>query len=116
MRKQDGRNLGAEVQAALRVRIADFLRRKKGTQAEAADIFQISLRGVQKIWKEYKQGGRKALRAKKRGPQQSTSRLSKEKTKQIKGFISKATPEQYGLSYHLWTAGAVRLLLKKKPG
>lgn len=115
MSKGDGRQLGAETQEVLRLLIVDFLRLRKGTQAEAAHIFGFSLIAVKKIWKRYKQEGRKALRAKKRGPKQSTSRLSKEKIKQMKSSIKKGTPDQQGLPYHLWTAGAVRLLLKKKP-
>ena len=116
MSKGDGRKLGVEAQEVLRFRICDFLRMKKGTQAEAAAIFQVSLRGVKKIWKQYKQGGRKALRAKKRGPKQSTSRLSEQQVQQIKKQIKGNTPDAYGLPHTLWTAGAVRLLLKKKPG
>lgn len=115
MRKADGRKLETAAQEALRLRIADFLRLKKGTQAKAAGIFQLSLRGIKKIWKQYKQGGRKALRAKKREPKRSTSRLSKQQIQQTKKQMKEGTPDVYGLPYTLWTAGAVRLLLKKKP-
>ena len=115
MKKQDARVIGARAQEAIRFRIADFLRRKKGTQAEAADIFQLSLRGVQKIWKQYKEGGRKALRAKKRGPAAGVGRMDKRQVQEITGAIKKGTPDDYQLPYFLWTAGAVRLLIKKKP-
>ena len=116
MKKQDGRKIGAQVQEVLRLRIADFLRRGKGTQAEAAEVFQLSLRGVKKIWKQYKEGGRKALLAKKRGPVKSTAQLSKAQVREITRAIKKGTPDDYQLAYHLWTAGAVRLLIKKSPG
>ncbi|HEU0143963.1 MAG TPA: helix-turn-helix domain-containing protein [Nitrososphaera sp.] len=105
MKRQDARRIGAQAQETIRLRIADYLRRGKGTQAEAADIFQLSLRGVKKIWKQYKEGGRKALLAKKRGPAHHSSRLSKQQVKEITGAIKKGTPDDYGLPYFLWTAG-----------
>ena len=115
MRRQDGRKLGSQAQEAIRFLVVDFLRQGKGTQSEAASIFQLSIWAVKKIWKRYKQGGRKSLRAKKRGPLRRTSRLDKEQISQIKDAVKKATPDHYGLPYFLWTAGAVRLLIKKKP-
>jgi transposase len=116
MRKQDARKIGAKAREVIRLRVADYLRCKKGTQAEAADIFQLSLRGVQKIWKQYKEGGRKALLAKKRGPAHNNSRLRQEQVKETTSAIKKGTPDDYGLPYFLWTAGAVRLLIKKSLG
>ncbi len=112
MKQKDGRRLSPEAQEAIRLRVADFLRMNKGTQAEAATIFQLSLSCVKKIWKQYKAGGCKALKVKKRGPQQGCSRLAKQ---QVKARMKKDTPDGYGLPSYLWTAGAVRLLLKKKP-
>lgn len=116
MKRQDARKIGAQAQEVIRLRVADYLQAGKGTQGEAADIFQLSLRGVQKIWKRYKEGGRKALKAKKRGPAQSRSRLRGRQLKEMTTLIQKDTPDAYGLPYFLWTAGAVRLLIKKKPG
>lgn len=116
MKRQDARKIGAQAQEVLRLRIADFLRRGKGSQAQAADLFELSLIAVKKIWKRYKAGGRKALLKKKRGPVHSGGRLSKQQQKQITRAIKKATPDAYRLPYFLWTAGAVRLLIKKKPG
>jgi len=59
MKGPDGRNLGAEAQEAIRLRIAAFLKDKRGTQRQAADIFQVSL------------GGEKSLLTKKRGTKTS---------------------------------------------
>jgi transposase len=114
MKKQDARSLHSEAQEALRLRIADFLKKHKGTQKEAATIFQISLRAVEKIWKQFKEGGRKALKQKKRGPRKSRRRLSDSKAKQIRNIIKGATPDQYNIPRYLGTAAAVRLLIKKK--
>lgn len=115
MKQKDARGLSPEAQEAIRLRVADFLRMNKGTQAEAATIFQLSLSCVKKIWRQYKAGGRKALKVKKRGPRQGCSRLAKQQVKQVKAMRKKDTPDGYGLSSYLWTAAAVRLLLKKKP-
>lgn len=114
MRKQDVRKLKPEVQEAIRLRVVDFLREGKGTQQQAAGIFQISLRAVEKAWHRYKAEGRRALQAKKRGPHRSTARLSRRQAATIKTLVKKDTPEAYGLPYFLWTAEAVRRLIKKK--
>ena len=114
MNKQDVRKLHPQAQEAIRLRIARFLKYRKGTHREAADIFQVSLRAVEKIWKQYKEGAEKALQAKKRGPGHSTALLSQRQVKEITRALEKGTPDNYGLSASLWTAGAVRLLIKKK--
>ena len=116
MKRQDGRKLGAEAQEAIRLRIAAFLRDRKGTQRQAADIFQVSLGAIEKIWKQYRESGAKSLLAKKRGPKKSRALVDRTQVRDITGAIRSSTPEVHGLSYHLWTAGAVRLLIKKKRG
>src|SRR5437763_13046049 len=113
MKHQDGRKLKPEAQEAIRLRVAKFLKTAKGTQRQAADIFQISLPAVKRIWKQYKEDGMKALKLKKRGPHQHTALLSKQQVKQIKRLVSKDMPDSYHIPYYLWTADAVRLLIKK---
>ena len=115
MKKRDARKLHPKAQEAIRVRIVDFLKAGKGTQEQAADIFKVSLRAVKKIWKRFKTGGSTALKAKKRGPQSGNALLSQAQLAEIAHCIKKATPDSYGLPYQLWTANAVRLLIKKKP-
>jgi transposase len=115
MKKQDARKLTPAAQEVIRMRAVDFLKRKKGTQRQAADFFQLSLVAVEKIWQRYKAGGVQALKAKKRGPHQCSSSLSKKSIKEITRLIKKDTPDTYHLPYYLWTANAVRLLIKKKP-
>jgi transposase len=115
MKKRDARKLHPKAQEAIRFRIVDFLKAGKGTQQQAANIFRVSLRAVKKIWKQFKTGGSKALKTKKRGPHPGNSLLSQAKAAEITSCIQKATPDNYALPYHLWTANAVRLLIKKKP-
>jgi transposase len=114
MKKEDGRKLHPKAQEAIRLRIIAFLKSRKGTQQQAAEIFQLSLSAIKKIWKQYREGGLTALRAKKRGPQQSTSLLSQTQVKEVTHCIERGIPESYQLPYSLWTANAVRLLIKKK--
>jgi transposase len=116
MKHQDGRKLQPEAQEAIRLRVAHFLKTAKGTQQQAADIFQLSVPAVKKIWKQYKEGGMKSLKLKKRGPHQCTALLSKQQVKQLKSLIKKDMPDSYHIPYYLWTADAVRLLIKKKQG
>ena len=115
MKKQDARKLTPAAQEAIRMRVVDFLKMKKGTQRQAADFFQLSLQAVEKIWRRYKAGGVQVLKAKKRGVHQRSSSLSKKAIKEITRLIKKDTPDTYHLPYYLWTANAVRLLIKKKP-
>jgi transposase len=115
-KKQDARKLSPQAQEALRLRIIDYLKTGKGTQKQAAGIFAFSIDAIKKIWKRYKQNGIKALKRKKRGPHQCTSRLSKMQIKQITRAIQKDTPDSYQLPFYLWTADAVRRLIKKKQG
>src|SRR3982751_615664 len=115
-KKQDARKLSPQAQEALRLRIVDYLKTGKGTQKQAAEIFAFSIDAIKKIWKRYKQGGVKALKRKKRGPHQWTSQLSRLQTKQITRAIQKGTPDSYQLPFHLWTADAVRRLIKKSTG
>lgn len=103
-------------QEAIRLRVVDFLRRGKGTQQQAAGIFQVSLSAVEKAWHRYKAEGRRALKAKKRGPHSHTARLSGQQAAAIKTLVKKDTPEAYSLPYFLWTAEAVGRLTKKKYG
>lgn len=83
MAKKDARKLHPAAQEAIRLRIASFLHSGKGTQSEAAQIFQVSLSCIKKIYKRYKEGGMKVLQAKKRGPVKSTARLSKAQVKHL---------------------------------
>jgi transposase len=66
MRKTDVRRLSPSAQEALRYLLVAYL--KKGhTQREAAEVFGFSLIAVKRIWKRYKEGGRRALACKRRG-------------------------------------------------
>lgn len=116
MKKPDARKLVPQAQEAIRLRIVDYLKAEKGTQKQAAEIFQVSISAVEKIWRQYKEAGVRALKVKKRGPHHATAGLSRLQVKQIKKLIKKDTPDRYHIPYYLWTADAVRRLIKKKQG
>jgi transposase len=115
MKRRDARKLHPKAQEAIGLGIVDFLKAGKGTQNQAANIFKVSLRAVKKIGKQFKQGGAKALKARKCGPHPGTSLLSEAKVTEITSCIKNGTPDNYELPYYLWTAKAVGMLIKKKP-
>ena len=56
-----------DAQEETRFRIVDFLKNKRGTQKQAAEIFSVTERSVNKTWNKYKTEGRLSLLSKKRG-------------------------------------------------
>lgn len=102
-----------EVQEEIRFRVADYLRLKKGTQIECASIFDLSVAGVKKIWKKYKDGGKKALKSKKRGVSCGI-KLKKEQAFEIRRLIKDKLPDQLKLPFGLWTREAVSELIARK--
>lgn len=115
MSKEKDKRGSAEVQEALRQRVVHYLTNGKGSQQSAADIFLLSLSAVKKIWKRYQAEGYASVEAQQRGPRQSTARLSNKQVEKITTCVRQGSPEQYGLPNTLWTAGAVRELIKKRP-
>lgn len=116
MEGQSKRRLGAEAQEAIRIRLIHYLEGGKGTQQEAAEVFMLSVAAVKKIWKRYNEQGMDAIKAHPRGRQPGSGQLSTRKAAVVTKAIIKAMPQQYGLPYTLWTALAVRELIKKRPG
>ncbi|MDI9319493.1 MAG: hypothetical protein QM530_03365 [Phycisphaerales bacterium] len=48
----------------------DFLKKKKGTHQQAADLYHVSKSAVDKIWTRYKESGGRGIKSKKRGVQE----------------------------------------------
>ena len=115
MKGQQDKRLGSEAQEAIRVRVVQYLEQRRGTQQEAADIFMLSLSAVKKIWKRYKEQGTEGIKAHKRGRPAGSGQLSEGQVATLSRDIAAATPEHYDLPYTLWTAMAVRELIKKRP-
>lgn len=113
MKTQVKRRKNKQAQEETRFRVADYLRKKLGTQKEASVIFGITERAVNKIWATYKKGGKSALRSKKRGVNQG-KKLKKGQAHQIRQLIKDKMPDQLKLPFGLWTREAVQQLIFTK--
>lgn len=57
-------------QEEIRYRIVAYLKKKLGTQKQAAEIFSVTERSVNKVWNKYKRSGLRSLQNRKRGVRQ----------------------------------------------
>ncbi|MEO9021815.1 MAG: helix-turn-helix domain-containing protein [Ginsengibacter sp.] len=67
MQQKDGRYRSASAQAAIREQVIDYLKKQRGTQNQAAEIFGLHIRSVNRMWGKYKAGGSRNIKEKKRG-------------------------------------------------
>ncbi|WP_142784028.1 IS630 family transposase [Changchengzhania lutea] len=104
-----------DAQEETRLRVADYLRKKLGTQRQAAEIFGITERSVNKIWARYRAGGKRALCSRKRGVQ-GGMKLKKDQAHKVRELIREKLPEQLKLPFGLWTREAVQQLISQKFG
>ena len=104
-----------QAQEETRFRVAEYLRKKLGTQKQAGIVFGITERAVNKIWAQYKEGGKRALASKKRGAVQG-KKLKKDQAHQIRQLIKDKLPDQLKLPFGLWTREAVQQLIFTKYG
>lgn len=104
-----------QAQELIRFRVAEYLRGKKGAQKECAAIFGLTEMAVNRIWAKYKEGGKQALRSKKRGVREG-KKLKKEQAYQIRQLIKDKLPDQLKLPFGLWTREAVQQLIMSKYG
>jgi len=112
-KKKDGRNRSASAQASIREQVVLYLKNKKGTQVEAAEIFGLSKSGVEKIWRKYKEGGKRAIKQKKRGVREG-KKITGKQAAEIRRLIRIKLPDQLKLPFGLWTREAVAELIVKK--
>ena len=101
---------GKVAQEKVRQLVIDFLKKKNGTQLQAASLFGLSLNGVQRIWKRYKDKGYRGLSSKKRGVQGGKKINSKQAVK-VRQLIKDKLPDQLKLPFGLWTREAVQQLI-----
>jgi len=101
---------GKQTYIHLLIRVAEYLRKNMGTQKQAAEIFGITERGVNKIWSLYKTGGKRALYSKKRGVQ-GGMKLKKDQAYKVRQLIKDKLPEQlklpfgFGIELSRWQVG-----------
>lgn len=115
MLKKDGRNRTASSQATIREQVVDFLKKKRGTQKEALEIFGLSQSGIEKIWRKYKNEGKGGITEKKRGVQ-GGKKINGKQAAEVRQLIKDKLPDQLKLSYGLWTREAVSQLIQNRYG
>ena len=115
MTKKDGRYRAASAQATIREQVVDFLKKKKGTQNQASEIFGLSQSGVEKIWRKYKNEGRRGIGEKKRGVQ-GGKKINGKQSAEVRQLIKDKLPDQLKLPFGLWTREAVQQLILNRYG
>ena len=115
MKKKINNRKNKLAQEETRFRVAEFLKHNRGTQKQASEIFGITERSVNKIWRNYKQGGKRALISKKRGAKGGI-KLKKDQAYRVRQMIKDKLPEQLKLPFGLWTREAVQGLIAQKYG
>ena len=93
----------------------EFLKKKKGTHQQAAEMFDLSKSAVDKIWTRYIQRGGRGLVSKKRGVQVG-KKIDGKQAAEVRQLIRDKLPDQLKLSYGLWTREAVQQLIESKYG
>jgi transposase len=115
MKLKDARHLSPKAQEALRCRVVRAVVDKGMSQTEATQVFGVGRTAVYQWVKAYRQGGTRALKAKKRGRQTSSS-LAGYQAATVVRLIQSKTPDELGLPFELWTRAAVQQLIEKRYG
>jgi len=102
-------------QEETRYRIADYLKKQLGTQKQAAEIFAVTERTVNKIWNKYKSAGRRSLASRKRGVK-GGKKIKGQQAAEVRSLIKDKLPDQLKLPYGLWTREAVQQLIERRYG
>lgn len=114
MEKTDARTLNSESKYELRKRVIR-LKHKDITNKSIAEILEVSVSWVSRIWQKYQQHGPEAIRPNKHGRPSGTGRkMTSEQESEVQKLIIDKTPDQLKLAFALWTREAVRLLIKQK--
>src|SRR3954449_5407702 len=114
--ERDFRKLSPATQAELR-RIAVAMVRAGKTRIEAAATVGVNRRFVGRWVKAAAQRGEAALAGGRRGRRPGEQKaLSAAQEEGLRYLIARGCPDQYGLSFALWTRQAVRALIARESG
>jgi transposase len=113
--KKDGRYRTASAQASIHEQAVEYLKKKKGTQQQASEIFGLSRSGIEKIWRKYKTEGKRGISEKKRGVQ-GGKKVNGKQSAEVGQLIKDKLPDQSKLSFGLWTREAVQQLMLNRYG
>ena len=113
MEKFDARKLSKEARQEIRYQVIR-LKKQGWKRYEISEITGVHKATITNWWKLYKDGGRKALKLKKRGPEVGVGRtLSSNQEKELQKAIYDKCPDQMKLPFALWTRRAIQLLIKQ---
>lgn len=115
MAKIDGRKRTPSAQAAIRKQVVEYFKKKRGTQQQCADILGLSKRGVEEIWRRYKQGGIRGIQEKKRGVK-GGKKVNGAQSAELRRLINGKLPDELNMPFGLWTREAVRQLIFERFG
>ena len=114
--KRDFRTLAPATQAELR-RVAVAMVRAGKTRIEAAETVGVNRRFVGQWVKMAAQDGEAALAGRRRGRRPGEQKaLSAGQEEGLRYLITRGCPDQFGLSFALWTRQAVRALIARETG
>src|SRR4051812_27784067 len=114
--KRDFRTLAPATQAELRSVAVAMVRAGK-TRVEAAATVGVNRRFVGQWVKAAAQGGEAVLAGRRRGRRPGEQKaLSAAQEEGLRSLIARGCPDQYGLSFALWTRQAVRALIARETG
>jgi transposase len=97
-------------QETKRLLVVGYLKKKKGSHQQAAEMFHLSKSAVDKIWTRYKTRGSQGLKSKKRGVS-GGKKINGIQSAQVRQLIKDKLPDQLKLPYGLWTREAVQQLI-----
>ena len=113
MEKFDARKLSKEARQEIRYQVIR-LKKQGWKRYEISEITGVHKATITNWWKLYKDGGRKALKLKKRGPEVGVGRtLSSNQEKELQKAIYDKCPDQMKLPFALWTRRTIQLLIKQ---
>ncbi|MFN5849018.1 MAG: IS630 family transposase [Chitinophagales bacterium] len=95
--------------------VVSYLKKKKGTHKQAAELFELSKSAVDKIWTRYKASGLRGLTAKKRGVSRG-KKINGIQAAEVRKLIKDKMPEQLKLPFGLWTREGVQRLIEERYG
>lgn len=113
MQTTDNRKLTPDAQAAIRLKVVAAIKAgmKKTT---AVTVFGVSRSAIYNWLADFDAGGADNLAPKKRGPKDAPRKLLGWQAAQISNLIRDRHPEQMKLPFALWSARAVRDLIRRK--
>lgn len=114
MKTKDFRSLHSQAQEDLRMKAVKAVFEGK-TRMEVAHMFGVTRESVGVWVKRYKEGGRKVLKARRRGRPKGGSLLPWQAA-QIVRLITNKRPEQLKLPFYLWMRETVVQLIQKRFG